>query len=89
MTELLLLLLRLLQATDLQLGLSLVKEVDEVGGDWEEVGLGWNLVVVLPVPLVHQPYVVAHADQGIAQQLQLGRVDLGWDGAVTIPTSLC
>ena len=44
-----------------------------------------HLIVVLPVPLVQQGHVVAHADQGVPQQLQLRRVDLGGDGAVAVP----
>ena len=44
-----------------------------------------HLIVVLPVPLVQQGHIVAHADQGVPQQLQLRRVNLGGDGAVAIP----
>ena len=69
----------------LELGLALVEEVAEVGGDGQQDRLGRRLVVVLPVPLVQQGHVVAHADQGVPQQLQLRRVDLGGDGAVAVP----
>ena len=72
----------------LELGLALVEEVDQVGGDGQQDGLGGSLVGVLPVPLVQQVDVVAHTDQGLPQHLQLRGVDLGGDGPVAVPGRL-
>ena len=69
----------------LELGLALVEEVDQVGGDGQQDGLGGSLVGVLPVPLVQQVDVVAHTDQRLPQHLQLRRIDLGGDRPVAVP----
>ena len=51
--------------------------------------LNTDLVGVLPVPLVQEVDVVAHADQRLPQHLQLGCVDLRGDRPVSVPSQFC